>query len=139
MTAADRAIGGAGGDAPTMQAPDVPVVGRLRVRSPSTGVEPVQTFYRHRQRALEAAGTMNKLLREGNEAEAGRYLDAHPEAMQARDYTSVSQVIARLRAQQRRIQSDATLNSVEKRQQLDAVTREIVELARDFNAEMARR
>lgn len=126
------------GEPPAGAAADLMVLGRLSARTPSTGVEPVQTFYRDARRSAEAAGTLKKIEGEGDAGAADRFIGRHENALEQGDlYQSAMKELRSLRAEQDDIRRDPSLSGAEKRRKIDELTRAIVETTREANA-MAR-
>lgn len=120
------------GASPTTQAPDLPIVGRLFARTPSMGVEPVQRLYDLAGRANEAAGTL-RLLEKRGDIDAWQRMAERRSADLLRGpvLNQTVKAIGELRNLQRLIARDPNPSAEEKRAEIDALTRAMVEMARE--------
>jgi hypothetical protein len=123
---------GKNGPEPSMQGADIPLLGRFTSRTPTTAVEPVQTFYTLLRRATEATNTLKMLEQSGDLGRADAYEATHRADLERfGDLSAAAQQMRDIRRMQDDVRKDVRLSGKEKRAQLDDLTRELVSLARD--------
>ena len=139
LQAADRFVDRLDKDAPSPPervSADLPIVRRFFARSPSLGVEPVRTFYRNADKARQAADTFRKLSNDNPDRVARFVGRRQRDLILAPIYDAARQQFTQGRQSMEFIRElpDDVMSPKEKRDQINQVLRQMIEVARNINA-----
>jgi hypothetical protein len=112
---------------------ETPLIGSFFQAKDASGL--VNKAYKDMEEINKAKETYKKILEEGREQEAEAYLEANA------DMIAMGTMAGRFRkrmgdltSQERLVRSDSTLSAGEKREMLDEIRKEKIELAKDFSS-----
>lgn len=125
--------GGEGGAQPEGRASELPLVGTFFQPKDAGGL--VTKAYKDMEEINAMKATYKKLEAEGRYAEADAYLDANADTISMASFAGVfRQRMGELTRQEREVRSDPTLSAKEKREMLDKLKQDKIELAKELSS-----
>ena len=122
------------GPAPTARASDLPVIGSFFQPTDAGGI--INRAYRDMQDVIKAKQTYDKLEEEGRIKEANAYLDAKADLIGlATAAGTFRQKMGELTKEERAIKTNPSLSGEDKRQMLDKIRQDKIDLAKQLSSE----
>jgi hypothetical protein len=116
-----------------MLSSETPLIGSFFQPTDASGL--VNKAYKDMEEVVRSKATYDKMIEEGREQEADAYVEANSDIIAMASFAGkFRKQMGELTKQERRIRADQTMTAQQKREELDSIRQDKIELAKDFSS-----